>query len=111
MTERTCRNCKHFLPYEGKKSGRCANRKYKYKYTRKIFITWRGCKACAANFEPIVTKPLTNYDRIKAMSIEEMAVFFAQTKIITALDNCYVKVYKDEDVNKNIEWLESEAEK
>ncbi|MBQ7815786.1 MAG: hypothetical protein IJ339_00320 [Oscillospiraceae bacterium] len=60
--------------------------------------------------ECIDHKPLTNFERIKAMTVEEIAVFFAKAK--ADLERTYRQViaYKVADVNENIEWLESEVQ-
>lgn len=54
--------------------------------------------------------PLTNADRIRAMSDEEMAIMFAMLKAdLTRLDRP-VRKYSGMDVNDNYDWLQQPAE-
>lgn len=59
-------------------------------------------------------RPTTNYDRIKAMSVEEMAqelVFFVpESKVVnyTGLSGKYT-VTAEETIENNVKWLESEV--
>ena len=52
----------------------------------------------------------TNFERIKAMTIEEMATFFAKAKADLKITDRRVVAYRGKDANENIEWLESEVQ-
>lgn len=103
-TEKICGNCKHFMPFENRRSGRCGKREFLYKkggsayVMNRKFIANYSRKACVTDFEPIVLKKMTNYERIKAMTVEEMAEMLCE-----ALEFEFEK-----DVI--LQWLEAEVQ-
>ena len=83
-------------------------------------VFWNYGKVCDYCYETnclalVKYKPPTNYERIKQMSVEEMArenvYFVPNNKDIhyTGLSGKYRKTSKDV-IADNIEWLESEVE-
>ena len=50
----------------------------KHEYLSPMSDTCRECGIAMLNYEEAKPKPVSNYDRIRAMSDEELAEFFAQ---------------------------------
>lgn len=84
--ERNCSNCKHTNKAEDE----------------------FPCSVCIRNYIDKY-EPITNYDRIKSMSVEEMAVFFAKINASLHRANLPVIAYRGEVVNENIDWLLQEV--
>lgn len=97
----TCKNCKHLMFSD--MYGECS------KGYKGIVNPWDSCEhAELESNEPKAKKPITNYDRIRNMSIEEMAELFSKSP-------CYCcKQHKDQTCKMPCkqgvkQWLESEV--
>ena len=54
--------------------------------------------------------PITNADRIRSMTDEELAVFFTKTKAALYRADLPVIAYSTQDMKDNLEWLQEPAE-
>lgn len=69
-----------------------------------------NCEFCDNSGGEYKEVPLTNADRIRAMSDEEMAIMFAMLKAdLTRLDRP-VRQFSGRDANDNYDWLQQPPE-
>ena len=98
-----CGECKNFIRASDKAYGRCKVHKFiktrSGKETNREFIPYQSRTACKQFYEKGTT--ITNYDRIRNMSGEEMADFLMEWAMRFALGKAPLNVKG---------WLESEAE-
>ena len=97
-----CEDCKHFCNADMGGEGMCDIDNHD---------TWYGCPICKkAELKYGEVKKQTNYDRIKAMSVEEMAEFIYNdvTEDYSGLKSIgWLDMLSKEDV---VAWLESEVD-
>ena len=109
-----CGECKNFIKMPDVAYGRCKVRKFcktrwYRKETNKEFFPYRSRNACG-DFDNGTT--ITNYDRIKNMTVDELAKFIPDWSYTKAC-KCDEKPYVDcnNECWKCVkEWLESEVD-
>lgn len=73
----------------------------------------KACEDCSRLSNVMEPNPRfvenNNYNRIKNMTVEEMAVFFAKINARVHRADLPVVAYYGEDVNRNIDWLMQEV--
>lgn len=82
------------------------------------YNTLDGCKVKEYNaicpltntVKPITEYQMTNADRIRAMSDEELAIMFAMLRADLSRLDAAVRPYSGMDVNDNYDWLQQLAE-
>lgn len=117
MTNNKCGNCKHFTRIGNTATGRCGKRKFLTdrwrQETDRLFIPSQSRNACVNDFEPVIPKKTTNYERIINMSVEEMANKINDRTygcVFTRGRPCECENKPKDCVLEIKKWLESEAE-
>ena len=99
----TCGECKNFIRVDSTACGRCRIRKHiisrQKKETNKPFMPYQSRTACKQFYAEGTT--ITNYDRIRNKSIEEMAEFLMDWFMRCMMGKAPLNVKA---------WLESEVE-